>query len=147
MNIQEKSQKKNVVEESNRAFLNKSMNELIEHTIRQLNEEPDEELNQLNEISLRTGVIAGFLAKTKQYANRIDNEVRNLKSDAASLRKSKTPEETNKHLADAIENIGNLFYLQRKMQMYDALTSASTGVGIDKSTKLLLKMEKQKSRR
>jgi hypothetical protein len=132
-----------------RTFLNKSMNELIEHTIRHLNEEPDDgEQEVLNEIiSLRTGVIAGFLAKTKQYANRIDNEVRNLKSDAASLRRSKTPEETNKHLADAIENIGNLFYLQRKMQMYDALTSASTGVGIDKSTKLLLKMEKQKSRR
>jgi len=125
------------------------MNELIEHTIRHLNEEPDDgEQEVLNEIiSLRTGAIAGFLAKTKQYANRIDNEVRNLKSDAASLRKSKTPEETNKHLADAIENIGNLFYLQRKMQIYDALTSASTGVGIDKSTKLLLKMEKQKSRR
>ena len=132
-----------------RTFLNKSMNELIEHTIRHLNEEPDDgEQEVLNEIiSLRTGVIAGFLAKTKQYANRIDNEVRNLKSDAASLRRSKTPEETNKHLANAIENIGNLFYLQRKMQMYDALTSASTGVGIDKSTKLLLKMEKQKSRR
>ena len=132
-----------------RTFLNKSMNELIEHTIRHLNEEPDDgEQEVLNEIiSLRTGVIAGFLAKTKQYANRIDNEVRNLKSDAASLRRSKTPEETNKHLADAIENIGNLFYLQRKMQIYDALTSASTGVGIDKSTKLLLKMEKQKSRR
>ena len=125
------------------------MNELIEHTIRHLNEEPDDgEQEVLNEIiSLRTGAIAGFLAKTKQYANRIDNEVRNLKSDAASLRKSKTPEETNKHLADAIENIGNLFYLQRKMQIYDALTSASTGVGIDKSTNLLLKMEKQKSRR
>ena len=132
-----------------RTFLNKSMNELIEHTIRHLNEEPDDgEQEVLNEIiSLRTGAIAGFLAKTKQYANRIDNEVRNLKSDAASLRRSKTPEETNKHLADAIENIGNLFYLQRKMQIYDALTSASTGVGIDKSTKLLLKMEKQKSRR
>jgi len=125
------------------------MNELIEHTIRHLNEEPDDgEQEVLNEIiSLRTGAIAGFLAKTKQYANRIDNEVRNLKGDAASLRKSKTPEETNKHLANAIENIGNLFYLQRKMQIYDALTSASTGVRIDKSTKLLLKMEKQKSRR
>jgi len=87
------------------------------------------------------------MIKTKQYANRIDNEVRNLKSDAASLRKSKTPEETNKHLADALNNIGNLFFLQRNMQMFSAWTSAATGVG-DKGTKILQKMEKsQKSRR
>tara|TARA_B100001029_G_C14891503_1_gene355689 strand:- start:258 stop:635 length:378 start_codon:yes stop_codon:yes gene_type:complete len=121
---------------------------LVERTRKYLEEEPDEEQELLTEIiSFRTGVIVGFLAKSKQYANQIDSQVRNLKSDANALQRSKTPEDTNKRLGDALETIGNLFYLQRKMQMYDALTSASTGVGIDKSSKILKKMEKQKGRR
>jgi len=37
-----------------------------------------------------------------------------------------------------------LFWLQRKTGMYTALTSAATGVGVDKSTKILKRMEKQK---
>ena len=126
------------------------MTDLIERTRQHLNEEPEdlEEQQLLNEIiSLRTGAIALGLTKSKQYANQIDGQVRNLKGDANQLKRSKTPEDANKVLADALGTIGNLFYLQRKMGMYDALTSAATGVGLDRAYKLLQKMDKEKKRR
>ena len=122
------------------------MNDLVERSRKFLNEEPDEEEYELlNEvISLRTGAIAVGLTKVKQYANKTDTEVRTLKSYANRLNSAKSVEDANKHIADALEKIGNLFYLQRKMGMYIALTSAATGVGIDKSAKILKRMEKQK---
>ena len=126
------------------------MTDLVERTRQHLNEDPEdlEEQQLLNEIiSLRTGAIALGLTKTKQYANQIDGQVRSLKGDANQLKRSKTPEDANKVLADALETIGNLFYLQRKMGMYDALTSAATGVGLDRAYKLLQKMDKEKKRR
>ena len=124
------------------------MTDLVEQTKKYLDEERDDELEPLNEIiSLRTGAIAGFLAKTKQYANKIDGEVRRLVADAGKLKRTDTPEDANKHLADALETIASLFYLQRKMTMYDALTSAATGVGVDKGTKILQRIEKEKRRR
>ena len=126
------------------------MNDLIERTIQHLNEDPEdiEEQQLLNEIiSLRTGAIALGLSKIKQYASQIDGQVRNLKGDADKIKRTKTQEETNKVLGDALETIGNLFYLQRKMGMYDALTSAATGVGLDRAYKLLQKIEKEKKRR
>ena len=126
------------------------MTDLVERTRQHLNEDPEdlEEQQLLNEIiSLRTGAIALGLSKIKQYANQIDGQVRNLKGDANQLKRSKTPEDANKVLADALGTIGNLFYLQRKMGMYDALTSAATGVGLDRAYKLLQKMDKEKKRR
>ena len=126
------------------------MNDLIERAVAHLNEEPEdlEEQELLNEIiSLRTGAITLGLSKTKQYANQIDGQVRNLKGDANKIKRTKTPEDTNKALGDALETIGTLFYLQRKMMMYDALTSAATGVGVDRGYKLLQKLEKEKKRR
>ena len=122
------------------------MNDLVEQSRRFLNEQPDdEEYELLNEvISLRTGAIAVGLTKVKQYANKTDTEVRTLKSYANRLNSAKSVEDANKHIADALEKIGNLFYLQRKMGMYIALTSAATGVGIDKSAKILKRMEKQR---
>ena len=122
------------------------MDDLVEQSRRFLNEQPDEqEYELLNEfISLRTGAIAVGLGKVKQYANKTDQEVRTLKSYANKLNSAKSVEDANKHLADALEKIGNLFYLQRKMGMYIALTSAATGVGIDKSAKILKRMEKQR---
>ena len=126
------------------------MTDLVERTRQHLNEDPEdlEEQQLLNEIiSLRTGAIALGLTKIKQYANQIDGQVRNLKGDANQLKRSKTPEDANKVIADALGTIGNLFYLQRKMGMYDALTSAATGVGVDRGFKLLQKIEKEKKRR
>ena len=87
------------------------MNDLVELTRQHLTETPnDEEQEFLTELlSLRTGAIALGLAKTKQYATQTDQQVRNLKGNSSSLRISKTPEDTNKNLADALETIGNLF--------------------------------------
>ena len=125
------------------------MTDLVESTRQYLNETPDDgEQEILNEfISLRTGLIGAGLAKTKQYANQIDGQVRTLKGDAGRLKSSKTPEDTNKTLADALGTIGNLFYLQRKMGMYVALTAAATGMDSAKQTKILQKIEKEKRRR
>jgi len=126
------------------------MTDLIERTRQHLNEEPEdfEEQQLLNEIiSLRTGAIALGLAKSKQYANQIDGQVRTLKGDANQLKRTKTPEDTNKVLGDALGTIGNLFYLNRKMTMYSALTAAATGMDSAKQTKILQKLEKDTKRR
>ena len=122
------------------------MDDLVEKSRKFLNEEPDEEEYELlNEfISLRTGAIVVGLSKVKQYANKTDTEVKTLKSYANKLNSAKDIQNSNRHLADALEKIGNLFYLQRKMGMYLALTTAATGVGIDKSAKILKRMEKRK---
>ena len=54
--------------------------------------------------------------------------------------------DTNKTLSDAPGTIGNLFYLQRKMGMYVALTAAAIGMDSAKQTKILQKIEKEKKR-
>ena len=127
-------------------LINTGMDDLVERSRKFLSkEQPDDDYEMLNEvISLRTGAIALGLTKVKQYASKTDQEVRNLKSLANRLNTSQSVDDTNKHLADALEKIGSLFYLQRKMGMYIALTTAATGVGIDKSAKILKKMEKRK---
>ena len=53
-------------------------------------EDLDEEIRQLDEIALRTVAIGGFLMKTKQYANKIDTEVRRLVADADKLKRTDT---------------------------------------------------------
>ena len=72
------------------------MNDLIEQARKHLTEQPDDgEQELLTElISLRTGLIAAGLAKTKQYANQIDTQVRQLKSNASLLRTSRNQEDT-----------------------------------------------------
>ena len=79
-------------------------------------------------------------------ANQIDGQVRTLKGDAGRLKTSKTPEDTNKTLADALGTIGNLFDLQWKMGMYVALTAAAIGMDSAKQNKILQKIEKEKKR-
>lgn len=129
-------------------LINKGMDDLVERSrefLSRLSDVDDDESEVLNEfISLRTGAIAGGLAKVKQYANRTDTEVRNLNGLANRLNNAQSVEDANKHLASALETIGSLFYLQRKMGMYIALTSAATGVGLDKSAKILKRLEKRK---
>ena len=76
--------------------INKLMDDLIERTRKYLDEEHDGEQELLNEvISLRTGLIGAGLAKTKQYANQIDQQVRSLKGDANKLKRSKTSKHAN----------------------------------------------------
>lgn len=121
------------------------MKDLVELTRLHLNETPDsDDIELLNEfIGLRTGAIVVGLGKVKQYASKLDQEIGSLRRDLSNLRKSK-PEDAPQKLADALETMGKLFWLQRKMGMYTALTAAATGVGVDKSTKILQRMEKQK---
>ena len=121
------------------------MKDIVELTRLHLNEKPDsDDIELLNEfIGLRTGAIVVGLGKVKQYASKLDQEIGSLKRDLSDLRKS-TPEDAPQKLADALETMGKLFWLQRKMGMYTALTAAATGVGVDKSTKILQLMEKQK---
>ncbi len=121
------------------------MKDLVELTRLHLNETPDsDDIELLNEfIGLRTGAIVVGLGKVKQYASKLDQEIGSLRRDLSDLRKS-TPEDAPQKLADALETMGKLFWLQRKMGMYTALTAAATGVGADKSTKILQRMEKQK---
>ena len=49
--------------------------------------------------------------------------------------------------ADALGTIGNLSYVNRKMMMYSALTTAATGMDSVRQTKILKKMEKNSKRR
>ena len=121
------------------------MKDIVELTRLHLNETPDsDDIELLNEfIGLRTGAIVVGLGKVKQYASKLDQEIGSLRRDLSALRKS-TPEDAPQKLADALETMGKLFWLQRKMGMYTALTAAATGVGVDKSTKILQRMEKQK---
>jgi len=121
------------------------MKDIVELTRLYLNETPDsDDMELLNEfIGLRTGAIVVGLGKVKQYASKLDQEIGSLRRDLSDLRKS-TPEDAPQKLADALETMGKLFWLQRKMGMYTALTAAATGVGVDKSTKILQRMEKQK---
>jgi len=121
------------------------MKDLVELTRLYLNETPDsDDIELLNEfVGLRTGAIVVGLGKVKQYASKLDQEIGSLRRDLSDLRKS-TPEDAPQKLADALETMGKLFWLQRKMGMYTALTAAATGVGVDKSTKILQRMEKQK---
>ena len=121
------------------------MKDIVELTRLHLNKTPDsDDIELLNEfIGLRTGAIVVGLGKVKQYASKLDQEIGSLRRDLSNLRKS-TPEDAPQKLADALETMGKLFWLQRKMGMYTALTAAATGVGVDKSTKILQRMEKQK---
>ena len=121
------------------------MKDIVELTRLYLNETPDsDDMELLNEfIGLRTGAIVVGLGKVKQYASKLDQEIGSLRRDLSDLRKS-TPEDAPQKLADALETMGKLFWLQRKMGMYTALTAAATGVGVDKSTKILQRTEKKK---
>ena len=121
------------------------MKDIVELTRLHLNETPDsDDIELLNEfIGLRTGAIVIGLGKVKQYASKLDQEIGSLRRDLSDLRKPK-PEDATQKLADALETMGKLFWLQRKMGMYTALTAAATGVRVDKSTKILQRIEKQK---
>ena len=107
------------------------MKDIVELTRLHLNETPEsDDIELLNEfIGLRTGAIVVGLGKVKQYASKLDQEIGSLRRDLSDLRKS-TPEDAPQKLADALETMGKLFWLQRKMGMYTALTAAAAGVGV-----------------
>ena len=81
----------------------------------------------LQEISLKSVGIGVFLAKTKQYAGKIDTSAKQLKSYAQKL--------GDDDLKNCFTSIAELFYHQRKMLMYSTLTSATTGMTVVKQLK------------
>ena len=101
----------------------------------------------ITEITLRTGAIAIYLAKVKQYANKVDSGVMKLKTLSNSLKSVATDEERNKLEGEIVRVDADVLMALRKMQMYSALVSASGGLGAPKeTTKLIKKMEKRKRR-
>ena len=109
-------------------------------------EELEQQLQPLDEISLRTGLIGGFLMKVKQYGNKVDQGVSKLKSLSSSLNTVKDDKERDKIQSEIIKIDGDVFQSLRKMIMYVGLVSGSGGVGGDRTYKLLKNMEKQKRR-
>ena len=107
-------------------------------------EELEQQLQPLDEISLRTGLIGGFLMKVKQYGNKVDQGVSKLKSLSSSLNTVKDDKERDKIQSEIIKIDGDVFQSLRKMIMYVGLVSGSGGVGGDRTYKLLKKMEKRK---
>ncbi len=100
----------------------------------------------LNEITLRTGAIAGFLMKVKQYASKVDREVGKLNSLSSQLRTTSDDEKKQKIQSDIVSIDAQVFLSLRKMIMYASFVSGAGGLGADRTYKLLKKMEKQKRR-
>jgi hypothetical protein len=109
-------------------------------------EELEQQLQPLDEISLRTGLIGGFLMKVKQYGNKVDQGVSKLKSLSSSLNTVKDDKQRDRIHSEIVKTDGEVFQSLRKMIMYVGLVSGSGGIGSDRSYKLLKKMEKQKRR-
>ena len=104
------------------------------------------ELDDLNEISIRTGAIGGFVLKSNQYAKVINQQSKVLKNTANNLSNSTTPEEERKLISAAFSTIADLFYADAKMLSYATLTAASAGLGADRTYKLL-QNQKRKTKR
>ena len=107
-------------------------------------EELEQQLQPLDEISLRTGLIGGFLMKVKQYGNKVDQGVSKLKSLSSSLNTVKDDKQRDRIHSEIVKTDGEVFQSLRKMIMYVGLVSGSGGVGGDRTYKLLKKMEKRK---
>ncbi len=105
-----------------------------------------DELDDLNEISIRTGAIGGFVLKSNQYGKVINQKVNVLKNTANNLSRSTTPEDDRKQISDAFSTIADLFYAEGKMLSYATWTAASAGVGADRTWKHLLKQKRNTKR-
>ena len=97
----------------------------------------------LQEISLRTGFIGGFLLKVRQYGSEVDKGVNKLKSLSSSLNTVNDDKERDKIHSEIVKTDGDVFQSLRRMIMYVGLVSGSGGLGGDRTYKLLKKMEKQ----
>ena len=105
-----------------------------------------DELDDLNEISIRTGAIGGFVLKSNQYGKVINQKVNVLKNTANNLSRSTTPEDDRKQISDAFSTIADLFYAEGKMLSYATWTAASAGVGADRTWKHLQKQKRNTKR-
>jgi len=105
-----------------------------------------EEIEHLEEISLRTGSIGIFLAKVKQYGNKVDQGISRLRGLSSDLKQSKDESDRNRIHGEIVKVESDVLLGLRKMSIYNSLLSGVSGLGNDRSYKLLKKMEKQKRR-
>ncbi|HIA42207.1 MAG TPA: hypothetical protein EYN87_08990 [Gammaproteobacteria bacterium] len=124
------------------------MPDLVEESRKVITASSDhvDELDDLNEISIRTGAIGGFVLKSNQYGKVINQKVNVLKNTANNLSRSTTPEDDRKQISDAFSTIADLFYAEGKMLSYATWTAASAGVGADRTWKHLLKQKRNTKR-
>ena len=100
----------------------------------------------LYEISLRTVAIGGYLAKVKQYANKVDSFVARMKSLASELSRADTPEKKARIESELWKTDADVLSNMRKMNIFSALVSASGGLGAPRETVKLLKKIRGKKR-
>ena len=97
-----------------------------------------DEIRQLNELSIRTGAIAVYVMKVKQYANKVTSNVSKLKTLASRL-DSSTLQDRNKIDSEIVRLSAENDENKRKMILYSTLVSAAGGLGNDRTYKLLKK--------
>ena len=114
-------------------------------TYQKQKEKIEDQVQPIDEISLRTGAIGGFLMKIKQYASQVDG-VTKLKSLSSNLQNVSDEKERNRITSEIVRTDADVLSSLRKMEMYSSLVSASGGLGVDRTYNLLKKMEKQKPR-
>ena len=102
--------------------------------------------SEISEISLRTVAIGGYLAKVKQYANKVDSFVSRMKSLASELSRADTPEKKVRIESELWKTDADVLSNMRKMNIYSALVSASGGLGAPKETVKLLTKKRGKKR-
>ena len=124
------------------------MPDLVEESRKVITASSDhvDELDDLNEISIRTGAIGGFVLKSNQYGKVINQKVNVLKNTANNLSRSTTPEDDRKQISDAFSTIADLFNAEGKMLSYATWTAASAGVGADRTWKHLQKQKRNTKR-
>ena len=115
-------------------------------TYQKQKEQIEDQVQPIDEISLRTGAIEGFLMKVKQYASQVDKGVMKLKSLSSNLQNVSDEKERNRITSEIVRTDPDVLSSLRKMEMYSSLVSASGGLGVDRTYKLLKNMEKQKRR-
>ena len=92
----------------------------------------------------RTGVILVNTTKGLNEVKKLKTLARRLESDANDLRRSKTPEDTQRELGNAIKTISDLFEMNAEIFRRLLFVSASGGLFIDRTYKYLQKMEKKR---
>jgi len=104
-----------------------------------------DEISQLNELSIRTGAIAVYVMKVKQYANKVTSNVSKLKTLASRL-DSSTLQDRNKIDSEIVRLSAENDENKRKMILYSTLVSAAGGLGNDRTYKLLKKQTTKRKR-
>ena len=84
--------------------------------------------------------------KVKQYASQVDKGVMKLKSLSSNLQNVSDEKERIRITSEIVRTDADVLSSLRKMEMYSSLVSASGGLGVDRTYKLLKNMEKQKRR-